>query len=77
MLELLKQLPAQDVPRKRGGGLHPAHALASEHFLEHSDERRDCVECSHQPANRARTQLICHSCKVHLGIGSCFARYHA
>jgi hypothetical protein len=77
MHELMKQLPAEDAPRKRGGGLHPVHALASEHYLEQVDKRQDCVVCSHQPENRARTQLICHSCRVHLCIGSCFARYHA
>jgi hypothetical protein len=52
-------------------------ALAKEHYLEHVDERRDCVVCSHQPENRMRTQLICHSCKVHLCVGPCFAQYHA
>jgi hypothetical protein len=77
MHQLVEQLPANQQPRKHGAGLHLTQALASEHYLEQVDERRDCVMCSHQPENRMRTQLICHSCKVHLCVGLCFARYHA
>lgn len=55
--------------------LHPPY-LASEHYPEHSDSKRDCVVCSHQPEHRVESRLICHACKVHLCIGNCFARYH-
>jgi hypothetical protein len=77
MHELLKQLPTEHMPRKRGAGLHPAHALASEHFPEHVSEKRDCVDCSHRPETRTQSRLICHACQVHLCAGQCFSRYHA
>jgi len=77
MHDLLKQLPSESVPRKRGAGLHPAHALASEHFPEHAGSERDCVECSRQPDARVQSRFLCHACQVHLCIGSCFSRHHA
>jgi Transposase IS4 len=77
MLELLKQLPPEHTPRKRGAGLHPAHALASEHFPERAGSERDCVECSHQPDRRVQSRFICHACQVHLCIGDCFSHHHA
>lgn len=77
MHELLAQLPTKDVPRKRGAGLHPAHALASEHFPQRAGSQRDCVECSHQPDRRVQSSFICHACQVHLCIGDCFSRHHA
>ena len=77
MHELLKQLPSESIPRKRGAGLHPAHALASEHFPERAGSERDCVECSRQPDVRVQSRFLCHACQVHLCIGSCFSRHHA
>lgn len=77
MHELLKQIPSEHVPRKRGAGLHPAHALASEHFPERVSEERDCIKCSHRPETRTQSRLICHACQVHLCAGQCFSRYHA
>lgn len=77
MLELLKQLPPEHTPRKRGAGLHPAHALASEHFPKRAGSERDCVECSHQPDRRVQSRFICHACQVHLCIGDCFSHHHA
>jgi hypothetical protein len=77
MLELLKQLPSEGRPRKRGAGLHPAHALASEHFSTRVDQERDCAVCSRRPARRVQTHLICSACQVHLCLGACFAQYHA
>jgi hypothetical protein len=66
MLELLKQLPTKDVPRKRGAGLHPAHALACEHFSTRVDEDRDCAVCSRRSVRRVRTNYICKACNTHL-----------
>jgi len=77
MHELLKQLPPEYTPRKSGAGLHPAHALASEHFPERAGSERDCVECSHQPDRRVQSRFICHACQVHLCIGDCFSHHHA
>jgi hypothetical protein len=77
MHELLKQLPAEQLPRKRGAGRHPAHALASDHFPERVSEKRDCVVCSHQPDRRVESRIVCNACQVHLCVGQCFARYHA
>jgi hypothetical protein len=77
MLELLKQLPANDMPRKRGAGLHPAGALASEHYSARVDEARDCAVCSRRTASRIRTHYFCPACRAHLCIGECFAQYHS
>ena len=77
MHELLKQLPVESTPRKRGAGLHPAHALAAEHFSVHADEERDCSVCSRQPEQRKRTRFACSACNAHLCLGHCFARYHS
>jgi hypothetical protein len=77
MHELLKQLPPERTPRKRGAGLHPTHALASEHFTIHTGQLRDCKVCSTQPHDRRQTHYACAACDVHLCIGDCFARYHA
>ena len=76
MHELLQQYTSQRRAAPPRAASPPVNALAKDHFLEHVDERRDCVVCSHQPADRVRTQLICHACKVHLCLGQCFAEYH-
>jgi hypothetical protein len=77
MHELLKQLPSELSPRKRGAGLRPVYALASEHFTTHADEARDCAVCSRQPGGRVRTHYFCLACCAHLCIGACFAQYHS
>jgi len=77
MLGLLDQLLAEQVPRKRGGGLRPERGLASEHFSTRVDEERDCAVCSRRSVQRVRTHFICPACKVHLCIGDCFAQYHS
>ena len=77
MLELLKQLPSEHIPRKRGAGRHPVYALASEHFTTRVDVARDCAACSHRPDHRTRTHYFCASCQAHLCLGACFAQYHS
>ena len=77
MHELLKQLPSELAPRKRGACLHPADARAKEHFSMHTSEKRDCAECSNRPQNRVQTHYICAACQVHLCIGNCFAQHHS
>jgi hypothetical protein len=77
MHELIKQLPAEQVPRKRGAGLHPVHALASEHYPLLSDVDRDCHHCSKRSTGRKRSRIICAECGVHLCIGACFAAHHS
>jgi hypothetical protein len=77
MLELLKQLPSEQTPRKRGAGRHPAHALASEHFSTRVEKKRDCATCSTRPHHRIQTHYVCAACSVHLCVGDCFAQYHA
>ena len=76
MHELLGQLPPEHLPRKRGAGRHPAHALASEHYPERVSEKRDCVVCSHQPERRVQSRITCNACQVHLCVGQCWARFH-
>jgi len=79
--QLMHQLLEQHLAGRRAApprSLPPAaDAMAKDHYLEHTDERQDCVECSHQPKNRAQTRTICHACQVHLCMGECFANYHA
>jgi hypothetical protein len=77
MHELLKQLPPESTPRKRGAGLHPAHALASEHHSIRVDAERDCKQCSYRVSHRVQTHYICAACQVHLCMGACFAQYHS
>jgi len=77
MHQLLEQLSAEHTPRKRGAGLHTAHALASEHFSKRVEEERDCAVCSRRSVRRVRTHYFCGACQVHLCIGDCFAQYHS
>jgi len=77
MHELLQQYNSERRAAPPRAASPPANALAKDHYLERVDERRDCIVCSHQPSGRARTQLICHACKVHLCLGACFAQFHA
>jgi hypothetical protein len=77
MHELLKELPSESTPRKRGTGRHPAHAMASEHFTTRVDEARDCAVCSRCPVSRTRTHYFCASCQAHLCLGACSAQYHS
>jgi hypothetical protein len=77
MHELLQQLPPEQLPRPRGAGLHPTHALASEHFSSRVDEERDCAFCSRRSVRRVRTHFFCAECQVHLCMGECFAKYHS
>ena len=77
MHQLLEQQPDQRRPVQARAHPRAEDALVKDHYLEHADERRDCVVCSHQPKNRAQTRTICHACQVHLCMGECFANYHA
>ena len=76
MNELVKQLPAEQRPRKHGGHPPPPNSLAKIHSSELSTEKRDCKRCSQRPENRIQTHYICSSCQVHLCLGECFRAYH-
>jgi hypothetical protein len=76
MLELTKQLPANQMPRE-GGCIYPsATALAKDHSSVLTAEERECKHCSHRPAFRKQTNYICCACNVHLCLGECFQAYH-
>lgn len=77
MHELLKQLPSEERPRKRGAIILHAAALAKDHYSMLSEEQRNCVVCSSAAATRKRTRYVCAACQVHLCIGECFSCYHA
>jgi len=76
MHELLKQLPSEDRPRKRGAGILHSAPLAKDHYPERAGEDRMCVHCSRESERRVRSSFICHACQVHLCIGDCFSLYH-
>jgi hypothetical protein len=76
MHQLVKQLPTERHPRQHAAALLPHHALACDHYLDRCETVGECIVCSQQPNNRARSSFICHSCKVHLCIGECFSIYH-
>jgi len=77
MHELLKQLPSEDMPRKRGAAILHAAALVKDHYLERVSQDRDCAHCSRQSQRRVRFSYICPACQVHLCCSECFALYHA
>jgi hypothetical protein len=77
MHELLKQLPSEERPHKRGAGLLHAPALAKDHYPELVRQDRDCAQCSRQSQQRVRSSYVCHACQVHLCCGECFSLYHA
>jgi Transposase IS4 len=58
---------------------HPPKDIptAKDHYPENTNEKRDCIVCSHRPHHRVESRVICHVCKVHLCIGACFGHYHA
>jgi hypothetical protein len=76
MHELVKLLEADQLGLQHSRGAHHSIALASEHYSTLSDTDRDCVVCSHQPAQRTRTRYICAKCRKPLCVGQCFSRYH-
>jgi hypothetical protein len=77
MHQLMEQYPTGRRAAPPREALPATGALAKDHYLEHVDERRDCVICSHRPENRAQTRFVCHTCKVHLCAGLCFSQHHA
>lgn len=76
MHELLKQLPAGQMPRKEGAQHPSANALAKDHYSILSAEERDCKQCSRRPDHRQQTNYVCNACAVHLCLGDCFHMYH-
>jgi len=44
MHELLKQLPSEQAPRKRGAGIVHDLALAKDHYPQHTDAVGDCKQ---------------------------------
>lgn len=77
---LMKELFSQFHSHRRAvqAAAHPPTdiCMAKDHYAEHTEEIRDCIVCSRQPKNRVRTHVICHACKVHLCLGSCFSFHH-
>jgi len=76
MHKLLKQLPSEQAPRKRGAGIVHDLALAKDHYPQHTGAVGDCKQCSSRHAVRKRSRFICAECGVHLCIGACFSLYH-
>ena len=76
MHELLEQHSAERRAVPAGVPPPAGRALVKDHYPEHVDEKRDCVVCSRRPDNRVQSRLVCHTCRVHLCAGPCFAQYH-
>jgi len=49
---------------------------AKDHYPIHSSEIKDCEYCRLHSDKRARSHIVCFTCKVHLCIGPCFGLYH-
>ena len=64
----------QAVQASRGG--NASVALVKDHHLVHTEQRRDCALCSHQPNHRVTATYKCSSCGVHLCVDKCFTLYH-
>jgi hypothetical protein len=77
MHELLKQLPSEQAPRKRGAGIVHDLVLAKDHYPQHTGVLGDCKQCSSRQTVRKRSHTICAECGVHLCIGACFSLYHS
>lgn len=77
MHELMEQYASERRAAQVRAHLNAGFPHAKDHYPEHVDARGDCVECSRRPVHRARTQIICHACQVHLCIGECFSQHHA
>jgi hypothetical protein len=76
MHELMKQLPENQKPHQARRGAGQFIASPAEHYPEHAEWERDCVECSSRCEKRVRTRLICHQCQKHLCPGECYRHYH-
>jgi hypothetical protein len=69
----LNDRTAAETGAARGRGV----ALAKDHYPEHSDKKRDCVQCSDRAVKRVESRIVCAGCQVHLCIGLCFQAYHS
>jgi hypothetical protein len=76
MHELVKPFISNQNTIQTSRGANVSVTLATEHYSELSDIKRDCMYCSKYAEKRVRTMYRCHTCQVHLCIGNCFAMYH-
>src|ERR1700730_16889744 len=66
---LMQQLVEQYGQERRRRGRPPStphQQQQQEHWPQHSDEKRDCVFCSHEPESRRQSRVQCKLCYVHL-----------
>jgi hypothetical protein len=76
MYELVKPFISNRNAVQSSRGANKSITLASEHYSELSNTKRDCLHCSKHAAKRVQTMYRCHACQVHLCVGQCFAMYH-
>jgi hypothetical protein len=77
MYDLVKPFISNRNAVQSSRGANKPITLASEHYSEHSHSKRDCLYCSKHAQKRVQTVYCCHTCRVHLCIGECFAMYHS
>lgn len=77
--QLMQQLVEQ-YPQERSRIGRPPRSSAPHHDSEHwprrTDQKRDCVYCSHEPDNRHQSRVQCKLCQVYLCVDPCFELFH-
>jgi hypothetical protein len=53
-----------------------SHHQTRQHWPHHTNKKRDCVFCSHEPESRQQSRVQCKQCRVHLCVDPCFELYH-
>jgi hypothetical protein len=76
MHSLVKLIGSNREAVQASRGANASVALVKDHHLVHTEQRRDCAYCSHQPNHRVTATYKCSSCGVHLCVDKCFMLYH-
>jgi hypothetical protein len=75
MQQLVEQYPQERSRIGRPSSVPYEHPQVL-HWPVRTEERADCVYCSHQPCSRTRTRIQCDVCHVPLCIDPCFKLFH-
>jgi hypothetical protein len=78
--QLMQQLVERYRQERSSRGRPPSTPYQQQqqgHWPQHTDEKRDCVFCSHEPEIRRQSRFQCKLCCVHLCVDPCFELYHS